>query len=193
VTLACITLLTLLLSGFSVVDPVYPPNAAGGGTVVAVVKVAGGQVKDVTVLWGEEPFVASCKDALARWSFSAEADINHIVVVYFRKPELLSAASWRQKISAAKAVTLLPYPRYVFAPSYPPNALAQGSVVIRVEISEEGRVVDQQVIKPMGILTEASKEAVAKWEFYPARDHKGRKIASHAYVVLVFRFPVIVE
>jgi len=178
-------------AAFSTVDPVYPPNAVGGGMVVAQVEVAAGGIRKVDILSGEEPFVSSCKSALARGSLPAERDGRELIVVLFRRPEISFAGSSGQKMSISKAPESLPCPEYIVEPAYPPSGSGQGSVVLRADISSEGRVTGLDVVKPMGVFTDASMEAVRKWRFVPARDGQGRKTSSHAYAVLVFRFPLI--
>jgi hypothetical protein len=183
--------LWLLSGSISVVDPVYPPNAVGGGTVVAQVSLAHGAVKKISILSGAEPFVSSCKTALAQWSSPSEPDGNELIVVHYRRPELISAGAPEQKIGYSKPAELLPYPKYVVEPVYPPTGSGQGSVALLADISVDGRVSGLRVIKSLGAFTGVSMDAVKKWEFVPARDSRGKTTASHAYVVLVFRFPVM--
>jgi len=183
--------LWLFSGAVSVVDPVYPPNAIVGGTVVAQVTVAAGAVKQISILSGGEPFAGSCKKALARWSLPSEADGSELIVVLFRRPELSSAGSPEQKIGYSKPVELLPYPKYVVEPVYPPTGSGQGSVTLFADVSVDGRVSGLRAVKSLGAFTDASMDAVRKWEFIPARDSRGKATASHAYIVLVFRVPVM--
>ena len=69
--------------------------------------------------------------------------------------------------------------------------MGQGSAVLRVRISAEGRVDKVETLKSAGILTDVSIEAVRKWEFSPAVDDRGVPETSYAYAVLVYRLPVI--
>ncbi len=189
--LLLIVLFGLFQGAISVVSPLYPPNAAGGGMVVAVVKVADRRVKSINILSGEEPFVSSSRSALAQWSIPGEAEESHLVIVYFRPPQLFNTGSARQEVSLPGVPLSCAYPKYVFQPLYPVNASGQGSVILRIEVSPEGNVTDTRVIKSMGIFTDVSKQALAKWQFVPAHDTQGRKIASHAFVVILFRPPII--
>jgi len=181
-----------VLGSLFVADPLYPPNAVSGGTVVAELRVAGGSVKDVTILSGTEPFVDPCASALAQWRFQPERDGSELVVVYFRQPYLYNLAAVKEEIAPVKPRGQLPFPKFVVQPSYPPNASGQGSVVLQTDISTDGRVAGVKVVKPMGVLTETSIKAVERWEFIPAQNAKGTRQSSHAYVVLVFRFPLAV-
>lgn len=188
-----IAFLFVFAGGLSVAEPLFPPNASGGGTVVAELKLADGAVKHVGVLSGEEPFAASCESALAQWNLPGEPGDRALVVVYFRAPQLYSVAGSRQAVSRGRTSSLLPFPKYVTPPAYPANALARGSVVLRADVSADGRVSDVRAVKSLGALTETSMDAVREWEFMPASDGRGKEIASRAYIVLVFRFPVLAK
>lgn len=183
--------LVLASGSYDLVDPAYPPNAMGGGTVAAMVRVAAGTVRDVTILSGAEPFAGSCKAALARWRLDPQEDGERLVVVHFRRPELLYAGGGDEKSDTAPRNLHLAYPRSLVPPVYPANALGKGSVVLKVEISAEGRVIEVRAVKSMGILTDASIDAVKRWTFHPARDAAGRPVSSRAYAVIVFRYPTI--
>ncbi len=183
----------MFADGLSVVEPLYPPSAAGGGTVVAELELAAGAVKNVGILSGEEPFAGSCKSALAQWALPQEQGDRVLIVVHFRAPQLYSVGSSRQAVGPGKAASSLPYPRSVTSPAYPANAMARGSVVLRADVSAEGRVADVRAIKSLGAVTETSINAVREWEFVPAADSRGKEVPSHAYVVLVFRFPVLAK
>jgi len=183
----------LAAGSYELTDPVYPPNAVSGGTVVAQLQLSAGEVTSVTILSGEEPFADSCRSALARWRLPSVRDGNELVIVHFRRPELYHAGEDLEKISPTRSDESLAYPEFVVSPVYPANALGKGSVVLLADISAEGRVVDVRVLKSMGILTGASVDAVRNWKFVPARDKRGRKAPSQAYTVMVFRFPVIAD
>lgn len=185
--------LSVFAGGLSLVEPLFPPNAAGGGTVVAELELAAGAVKNVEILSGEEPFTGSCKPALAQWVLPQEQGERALIVVHFRTPQLYSVGSSRQVVDPAKTAVSLPYPKFVTSPAYPANAMARGSVVLRADVSAEGQVVDVRPIKSLAAVTETSMDAVREWEFVPATDSRGKQVASHAYIVLVFRFPVLAK
>ncbi len=183
--------LWFLLGSLSVVDPTYPPNIVLGGTVVAELHFVEGNVEGVHILSGKEPFVESCKSALSEWHGDSKQDADELVIVHFRQPNLFYLNDTKEEINPAMSKESLPYPAYIIMPSYPADALGQGSVVLRMDISTEGQVSDVQVVKPMGVLTDSSINAVRQWKFTPAEDEKGRPIRSHAYAVLVYQFPLI--
>jgi hypothetical protein len=76
-------------------------------------------------------------------------------------------------------------------PAYPVNALGEGSVVFKVEIRASGEVARVETVKRLGSLTQAGMEALKGWSFVPAKDDAGRAIPSEAFVVFVFRTPVL--
>ena len=189
---AITAVISFVLGTLYVTDPLYPPNAASGGTVIAELRIAEGNVKEVAILSGTEPFAGSCTSALSQWRLQPDVKGSQLAVVYFRQPYLYNLSAVEEEIRPAKSPPQLPYPRHVVQPLYPPNALAQGGVIMRADISDEGRVLNVETIKGMGILTGSSVDALKRWQFVPAQNEKGKKIASKAYVVFVFRFPLTV-
>jgi hypothetical protein len=183
--------LLLIFGSTSLVDPVYPPLALSGGTVVAELHLAGGKVEAINILSGGEPFVGSCKSALAQWNLPSERDGDVMVVVHFRHQNLYNYANSEEQIDCRKPNKSLPYPKRITAPTYPAQVLAQGSVVLKADISAEGGVSDVSVMKSLGSLTDLGSDAVRKWVFVPAEDRQGNAKPSSIYAVLVFRFPVI--
>jgi hypothetical protein len=171
----------------------YPPNAVSGGTVVAELHSVSGSGSDAKIISGSEPFVSSTKATLQNWNLHPEKDGADLVVVHFRQPNLFYVGDSGEEIRCAKADRSLPCPRYVVGPAYPTQSLSQGSVVLKVEIGENGAVMGVRTLKAMGVLTDVSVEAVRKWKFIPAEDSSGAKKPSQAYAVFVYRFPVTQE
>ena len=183
--------LWLILVSDAVVGPKFPPNAVSGGTVVAAVVSGTGGVSEIKILSGEEPFVSSSRAALQRWNLHPEKDGGDIVVVHFRQPNLYYIGDAQEEIRCAGTNPFMPCPKYVVAPAYPPRAMGQGSVILKVEVAADGSILDVRTLQAMGVLTDVSVAAVRKWKFTPAEDARGVKEASHAYAVFVYRFPVI--
>jgi TonB family protein len=183
--------LWLILGADTVVGPKFPPNAVSGGTVVAAVLSGAVGVSDIKILSGEEPFVSASRAALQRWNLHPEKDGADLVVVHFRQPNLHYIGDAGEEIRCVGANPSMPCPKYVVAPAYPPQAVGQGSVILKVEVAADGSVLDVRTLQAMGVLTDVSVAAVRKWKFTPAEDERGIREASHAYAVFVFRFPVI--
>ncbi len=182
-----------MLGSLSVVDPSFPPNAILGGTVIAELHFAVGHVSEITILSGDQPFADSCRSAFEKWSTDAKGDADELVIVHFRQPYLYYIGDNKEEFNPASTSRSLPYPIYIIQPSYPPNALAQGSVTLRLNVSEEGEVSDVQVVEGMGGLTDASIEAAREWKFAPAKNSQGKPTPSHAYAVFVYRFPLVAQ
>jgi hypothetical protein len=189
---AITAVISFVMGTVYVTDPLYPPNAVSGGTVIAELRMAEGNVRDIAILSGAEPFASSCMSALSQWRLQPDVKGSQLAVVYFRQPYLHNLAAVEEEIRPAQPPPRLPYPRHVVQPLYPANALAQGGVILRADISDDGRVSSIETIKGMGVLTGTSIDALKHWQFFPAQNEKGKKIASQAYVVFVFRFLVTV-
>lgn len=187
----CLLVISFFLFSDSVRGPEYPPNAVSGGTVVAELRLASGSVEAVRILSGAEPFLGASREALRAWRLGPEANGPEIVVVHFRQPDMYYLGSPGEEVRCADSEGSLPRPAYVVGPAYPAQGAGQGSVILKTEISEDGTVAGVRVIQGLGALTDASIEAVRQWKFAPAVDADGRKIASRAYAVFVYRFPVI--
>lgn len=80
------------------------------------------------------------------------------------------------------------------APRYPRQALrsgAEGTVVLKVLVDEQGRPQDVAIERSSGhrLLDQAARDQVlAKWRFHPAT-RQGRAIAAYALVPIAFNLP----
>ncbi|MBZ5496804.1 MAG: energy transducer TonB [Acidobacteriia bacterium] len=177
----------------TVVGPAYPPNAIAGGNVVALLHVSAGSVKQVEILQGDPPFVAPARASLGSWRFKATENSNVLVVVNFRSPNLYSTGSAAQKLAVSHPVPGALYPTNVIEPAYPPNSMAEGSVVLHLDVTEAGSVSSVKVVQGLGSLTAACSAAARQWRFVPARNQKGMVTASEAYAVCVVRRPILLR
>ena len=173
-----------------IAEPGYPPNAVSGGTVVAELLLSPGGVTNVRIMSGGGAFAESAASALRAWRFLAKQKASVVVVVHFRDPNFFSTGPATRTITSTPPDVSLAYPKTVVDPVYPANSLGQGSVVLRADIAPTGTLVNTEVIKGAGSLTQASIDAVRNWTFFPAKDAKGRPIESSVFVVLVFRMPI---
>ncbi len=180
-----------LMEATTVVGPAYPPDAVAGGMVVAVLHVSAGAVSKISIQQGDAPFVEPAKAALARWRFSPGESSDTLVVIVFRAPTLFSVGSSSRSLDDKNALPGLAYPRRVTDPAYPPNSLAEGSVVLRLELSETGAVSNVKPVQGLGNLTPSCVAAVRSWQFAPAHNKKGSASKAYVYAVCVFRRPVL--
>ena len=188
--------MTLLAAGASdpvtAVDPAFPPNAVGGGTVVATLQVLNGSVTGVNVISGAEPFAGSARAALAAWQFPPSSDTERVtVVVDFAQPGMYSVGPAKRRLAAPRGGSSEPYPRTVLDPQYPPNGAGEGSVVLAVDLDATGGIGNVGVLKDLGAFTQVGLQAVQQWRFSAARDASGNKRPSRVYAVLVFRAPIL--
>ena len=184
---AILAVLAFVLGSIYAPDPSYPWNVVSGGTVIAELQVAEGKVKEVAVLSGAEPFTDSATSALSQWRLPPDVQGTQLAVVCFRHPYLYNLSAGEPEIRPARAPSQLPYPVSVIQPLYPPNAVAEGGVVLRAEISPDGIVSNVEAISEKGALTGTSIDALRHWRFVPAQNEQGKRIGSQAYVVFVFR------
>jgi TonB family protein len=183
----------LLFGLISTIEPAFPPHAVSGGTVITALHFVSGNVNKVEILYGEEPIIGSCKAALSKWREEAGVDSDRLVIVHFRQPNLYEMGDSKEAISLKRKEISLPYPRTIIHPAFPPNALGQGSVILKADISDKGTVANVQAIESMGILTDSSIKAVRQWDFEPARDQEGKATQAQAYVVIVYRLPIVAK
>jgi hypothetical protein len=175
----------------TVVSPGYPPMAVDGGTVVALLHISAGSVSGIEILQADNPFGDAAKAALSGWRFKDSDDGNVLVVFSFRGPTLYSVGVPTRHLAAAKPLTGLAFPKTVVEPAYPPNSLAEGSVVLRLDVNTEGSVSKVRIVKDLGDITTACVAAARGWRFVPALDIKGISIPSEVYAVCVVRRPVL--
>ncbi len=175
----------------AVVGPAYPPNALSGGTVVAMLRVSSGSVRRVDIVQGDQPFVDPVRAALATWRFKGPGSDNVLVVVSFRTPNMYATGSAGRDLSSVKPTAGTVFPKRVVEPSYPPNSVGEGSVVLHLGINGAGSVTRTEVVQGLGGLTDACVSAAKKWQFSPALGSQKAASSSDAYAVFVLRRPVL--
>ncbi|HYK90052.1 MAG TPA: energy transducer TonB [Acidobacteriota bacterium] len=188
-------ILSLLSAGQAqppVSEPLFPPAAQTGGTAVFAVQFDAGSVRNITTLFGQEPFLSSGKQDLTEWKFAPGDSGKALVVICYRRPELFPVGGTTQDLSPSEVMSDLPFPKEVVEPAYPPNTVVQGGVVLLLEVAKDGSIGRIEPVKQLGPLTQASIQAVKEWKFEPASDRKGNAVSSQVYAVLVFRTPLFV-
>ena len=71
-------------------------------------------------------------------------------------------------------------------PGYPPNSIAQGTVILQVKLDKWGEIESVKVVKGIPSLTEEAQKAVKKWKFKGATLDK-QPVASTVTVAMMFR------
>jgi TonB family protein len=76
------------------------------------------------------------------------------------------------------------------APSYPPNAVAGGTVILKVTVNSSGGIGDVQVLQEAKGFTQQAIETVRKWRFEPAK-LDGRPVEASIPVAFSFSQPIV--
>jgi TonB family protein len=75
-------------------------------------------------------------------------------------------------------------------PTYPANAVAGGTVVLKVAVGPGGEVKDVEVLQGASGFTQQAVETVKKWKFAPAR-LDGKPVAASLPVAFSFSQPIV--
>ena len=75
-------------------------------------------------------------------------------------------------------------------PSYPPNAVAGGTVILKVTINSRGGIGDVQVLQEAKGFTQQAIETVRKWKFGPAK-LDGKPVEASIPVAFSFSQPIV--
>jgi hypothetical protein len=67
------------------------------------------------------------------------------------------------------------------------SLVVMGASVLHLEVTESGSVGGVEVIQALGDYTQATVEAVKKWNFVPARNETDKSVASDAFAICVYR------
>ena len=185
---------------------IQSPMTVGGGEVLLELDVdASGSVAKMTTLRSTPPFTDLLREAVRSWRFSpareipeeskewVPADSKVLVAGVFRPPTTYDApARGESPENVAPPSEALPFPTTLAAPPYPPTASwhVGQTVLVEVEVGDDGKVTKSKVIRSGAGLEEVSKDAAARWQFRPAR-RAGKAVPSVAYVVFGFREPVV--
>ncbi|GAB6068503.1 hypothetical protein JCM13664_18230 [Methylothermus subterraneus] len=90
-----------------------------------------------------------------------------------------------------EAIDTPPQPVATFSFTYPPQAKKanlQGYVLLAVQVDEQGRVIEAQVLEssPPGVFEQSALEGIRRWRFSPARA-KGKPVAAWVQQKIVFQ------
>jgi TonB family protein len=188
--------------------PPTPVEAVAGGEVFVQATVTRpGRVGEVVLLRITSPFTQPAVAAIRGWLFQpAEetrpktlADPRSIVTeaveskvfvgCVFRPPTLNTPTVGEPPKNVGIATDDVVFPLSTVTPLYPPLAHVDGTVLVRVTVSENGSVLSAATLRSVAGLDEAALNAARRWTFRPARIH-GRFQETFAYLVFAFRQPV---
>jgi Trypsin-like peptidase domain len=181
----------------SVVATPYPPQALFGGEVVLDALIdRDGKIAELNVVHGIAPYLDPVLDAVRTWIFSPAQLDGHAVedrlgiVVQFPQ-------SFRPKLTTPERKYDAPaqdsgdhaaVPRFTLEPDYPPNTMAEDSVILYEFVNRQGQIAATQVLRDVEPLTAATLAASQQWHFAPGK--QGKADADSAVIVVVtFRHP----
>lgn len=185
--------------------PAQPPDAVGGGEVLAELTVgASGAVTDVRLIRSTPPFTDLVVGAARRWTFTpAEAldDEGRLVPVESKilaaalfRPPAVYAGPARGEVPEEVGVASpeVPYISVLGQPAYPAGALFEGVVLLALDLDAQGHVVGAGVAQSAGVFDEYALQAVVDWQFQPAtRD--GFPVPATVVAIVGFRQPITPE
>mgnify|MGYP003353047962 CR=1 FL=1 len=155
------------------VAPAHPVMTMAAGVVVVQVDMdRKSEGTGFRVLEGQPPFLNSAMNALGQWEFSLSPGASSgmtSVTILFRPPSLFSVpiklkAKWPEVLGTSRSAL----PSEIVDPGYPMTSVAQGAVVLAVEIDADGNVGAMETLRGIDALTEQARDAVKYWKFSPA-------------------------
>ena len=175
--------------------PGSPPNIIALSAVVLTADVnRQGIPSNIQVISGGPPFVTSAVSSVTGWRFRNDTRLNRLVSVTFLfRPATIypgNPVSFPPRGSGRDLTRdSPPIPVVVTDPGYPPASIAQGPVVLQIDVSRSGIPEQIREIGDTGTLGDVAMNAVRQWRFQPAlRD--GRNIEGTAIAVIGFLRPV---
>jgi len=183
--------------------PAIPVQAVSGGEVFVEATVdASGLVTDVTPLRVAPPFTDAVVNAVRGWTFTPAIDASRsdlparsvptkvLVAAIFRPPALNAPTLGASPTNVAAPSAEVAAPLSTGAPpSFPPNALDSGTVLLECHIGTAGQVLATKVLLSSPPFDRFALDAVRRWTFRPAR-RGTQPIDAYTYVSFAFRQPV---
>lgn len=190
--------------------PPIPIQAVSAGEVVLEVAVdRNGRVTAVKPLRATAPFTEAMAAAVRTWSFTPAEDApalpagaepapadrkamasTVLVIGLFRPPALFAPTLGEPPKDVAKPSGAAPVPMArLEMPSYPPNALHDGVVLLELDVAVHGGIAGIAVVKSSPAFDKAAVQAASALIFTPGRVHD-RAARALVYVVAGFRQPI---
>jgi TonB family protein len=179
----------------------YPPNTTTTGLVSFLLDVnETGRVQKIHVMRDTAPLTAAAQSSLVQtWSFKpAQSDGRTIAsqlplsvafnpynpggseIAGFAIPDTASSATPASSPFVPAKITTATYALY------PPDTLAQGTVVLSLTLSRAGQVQKVRLVKDVAALSAAAMDAVKSWKYEPAK-WNGQAVSSKLIVAFVFQ------
>lgn len=179
----------------SLVATPYPPEALLGGEVVLDALIdTDGRIAALSVVHGTAPFLEPLLNAVRTWTFTpAEKDGQAVrarigIVFQFPQSFLPKLTTGEHKYAPTFSNNQGALPLITVEPSYPPDTVAEGSVILYSLVNAEGQITSTRVLQGIGPLTAATLAATQQWQFAPAR-RLGVNTNSSVVLIVTFRRP----
>lgn len=164
--------------------PAVPQQAVSSGLVVLQGTVTKrGQVSNIQVLQGSPPFIQPSLEAFQGWLFKPGSSPKPVTATFlYRARTIVPNAPYRLSLQSPCCAI----PRDIVDPGYPVNSVAEGAVMMQVQITKQGIVKHIDVVRPEPSLTETAVNAVRQWKFSTSKPES-------TIVVISFLRPVLSE
>jgi hypothetical protein len=172
--------------------PRVPSKTVETGLVILSSSVdSKGNPTEPEVAQGSAPFVGPAIDAVRQWGFETNSVKNPLpitVAMLFRARTPLPDHPFRFDRPAPLLMDSPPQPTIIIDPGYPMDSIAEGCVILQLQIDSSGRVQKTDVIQNIPSLTSIATRAVSQWRFLPARQD-GKAVPGTAIAVISFLKP----
>ncbi|MDP2734668.1 MAG: TonB family protein [bacterium] len=155
-----------------------------------------GNIEDLRLLLGRPPFAQTARQTVSQWKFvparkEAPIDAKVGVFVLFRRRALFTAGPSNYEYDwPLPEDERAPLPKSISYPRYPVNTVAEGVVILQLQIDLSGAIGNIKVTRDVPPLTAAAQAAVQEWAFSPARS-KGQTVPGTAVVAISFVRPFV--
>ena len=184
--------------------PVIPIDAVAGGEVLIELDVNDrGAVTRATPLRTTPPFTDVVMRAVRGWQFTPARELvesrgrssrvavssSVLVVAVYRAPVLVGPTLGEPPKDVAPPSAAVAVPAMMPSPPFPPNAVADGTVLLEVHVDAGGGIADVNVLRAVPPFGDVAVKTVREWVFRPA-EVKGGRAPAVVYVMFAFRAPV---
>ena len=177
----------------SAAPPAAPMSTPFAGVVVLDAQPgASGDVQNLSVLVGPQPFLNASVAAVRKWKWTpvtGETNTPVSVTFFYRARQILTSAPPTQFPDWATLGTRPPLPQTIFDTGYPVNSVGEGVVILELRVSPQGLVENIRVVQGVASLTEMTESGVQRWKFTPARN-RGNLVSGTAIVAISFLRPI---
>jgi hypothetical protein len=179
------------------VVPRPPSKTAETGLVILSASVdSTGIPACIEVVQGASPFIEPALVAVRQWTFDTKniktpADVT-IAMLFRARTTLPDRPSLFDMPCEPSSTDGPPTPSTIVDPGYPIESIAEGSVILQLQIDSSGIVQRTDVIREVPSLTSSATCAVSQWRFLPAK-RNGKAVPGTAVAVISFLSPVFVR